>query len=373
MTAPDQAVEQAQALIEFERYDQALELLGRRVAEDPDDLDAWINMAFCHTCKGEPEQALQAADQALRLAPENYSALMQRAQAMVQHGGWLTVEPVLREAVRVAPEKSYPRAMLADTVWRVALVRYARTSGGGKISADATDRISREAADLAMEALRLGPEDIYAHEVAQRIASACGNRTVSDQLDEAILRIDPTHPGAVGRQTQRAATSPGVGATRAAELYADALSGQPDHLYMQQQLDRATYRLLRGTRWLALVCLLTAGAMINLFPSADRPAPALPVPIGQRLWVVVIMAAVWGFGAWRRYRKLRVGVRLNVRSLLRRGRWARIVAAQSGWALLCALLVAGPPWSALSGPRLLFWTGLVPIAATILFDKKKTR
>ncbi|MFI6690040.1 hypothetical protein [Streptomyces sp. NPDC050485] len=194
-----------------------------------------------------------------------------------------------------------------------------------------------------MEALLLGPENIYAHEVAQRIASSVGNGTVSDQLDEAILRIDPTHPEALARQTEKAAQAPSVSATRAAELYADALAGQPDSPAMRQQLDRATYRLLRGTQWLALLCLVVAGAMVNLFPSDYHPAPELPLPTGQRLWAIAIMAVIWALGAWRCHRKLRADAQLNLRSLIRHGRWARVVLAQSGWAMLCALLIAGPP------------------------------
>ncbi|MEU1158410.1 hypothetical protein ABZ369_36180, partial [Streptomyces sp. NPDC005918] len=62
---------------------------------------------------------------------------------------------------------------------------------------------------------------------------------------------------------------------------------------------------------------------------------------------------------------------LNVRSLLRRGRWARVVVAQAIWAMLCALLIAELPWTDLSIPQLLFWAGLIPTAATIWFDRKK--
>ncbi|MGW2790037.1 tetratricopeptide repeat protein [Streptomyces sp. NPDC001251] len=375
MTELHPTVEQAQALIDFERYDQALALLGRRVAEDPDDVRAWVKIGYCRFHTDGPKQALEAADEALEITPEDYGALMLRAQAMTDDEGWLNVEPsLLREAVRVAPHDSYARATLADAVWRVALVRFALArGGGGKLTAADADRVSREAADLAMEALRLGPEDIYAHEVAQRIASASGNETVSDQLHEAILRIDPTHFEAVARQTKKAAQAPGVSAAQAAELYADALAGHPESPSMQQQLDQATYRLLRGTRWLALLCLIVPAAMINLFPSDDQPSPELPLPIGQRLWSIVIMAAIWAFGAWCRYRRLRTGTRLNLRSVIRRGRWARVVAAQSGWAMACVLLMAGCPWTDLSGPRLLFWAGLAPMAATIWFDRNKAR
>ncbi|MFD9903168.1 tetratricopeptide repeat protein [Streptomyces sp. NPDC059063] len=366
-------VEQAQALIELDRYDQALALLGRRVAEAPDDVRAWVKIGYCHLNTEQLARAGEAADEALKLAPEDYGALMLRAQVMVRDNGWLKVEPVLREAIRVAPYDSYPRAMLADAVWRRALVDFANATGAKRLSNSDIDGVSREAADLVMEALRLGPEDVYAHEVAQRIASAAGNGTVADQLDEAILRINPQHGEALARQTHKAAEAPGVGATQAAELYADALAAEPNSRSMQEQLDHATYRLLRGTRWLAVLCVLLAGAMIDLFPSDDRPATELPVPLAQRLWILVVMAVIWAFGAWRRYRRLRAGVQLNVQSLIRRGRWARVVLAQAGWAMLCAVLIAEVPWTDRSAPVFIFWAGLAPTAATIWFDRKKTR
>ncbi|WP_030560060.1 tetratricopeptide repeat protein [Streptomyces aureocirculatus] len=366
-------VEQAQALIELERYDQALALLGRRLAEAPDDVRAWVKTGYCHLHTEQPARAAQAAAEALRLAPEDYGALMLSAHATVRDNGWLKVEPVLREVIRVAPHDAYAHAMLADAVWRRDLVEHAKATGARQISHGEADRASRAAADLAMEALRLGPEEVYAHEVAQRIASVAGNGTVADQLDEAILRIDPQHAEALARQTQKAAQAPGVSASRAAGLYADALAVDPQSAPMREQLDHATYRLLRGTRWLAVLCVVTAGAMIDVFPSDDRPAPELPLPVGQRLWILVIMAAIWGFGAWRRYRRLRAGVQLNVRSLVRRGRWARVVLAQAGLAMVCAVLIAEIPWEGRDTPRLLFWAGLLPTAATIWFDKRKTR
>ncbi|MFF8643034.1 tetratricopeptide repeat protein [Streptomyces sp. NPDC015345] len=373
MSTPTPVLDQAQALIELERYGQAQTLLARHLAEDPGDVRAWVKIGYCHLNTEQPAQALAAADEALRLAPEDYGALRLRAQAMVRDNGWLKVQPVLREMIRVAPHDSFAHAMLADAVWREALVRHARESGAGQITHEAADRVTREAADLAMEALRLGPEDVYAHEIAHRIASTAGNGTVSDMLDEAILRIDPHHAEALARRTRKAAQAPGVGAARATELYADALAAEPGSPSMRQALDHATYRLLRGTRWLAVLCVVLAGAMVDVFPADERTAPELPVPIGQRLWFLFIMAVIWAFGAWRRYRRLRAGVQLNVRSLVRRGRWARAVLAQAGWAMVCALLIAEIPWTDRAVPQIIFWAGLVPTAATIWFDKKKAR
>ncbi|MFJ2770935.1 tetratricopeptide repeat protein [Streptomyces sp. NPDC087300] len=365
-------VEQARALLELERYDQAGALLGRRIAEDPTDIRAWVSIGYCHLNTQRVAEAGEAAAEALKLDPEDYGALRLSAQAMVRDNGWLHVQPVLRDLIRIAPEDPFAYAMLADAVWRAALVTYAKESGARQISAQDIDRISGEAAELAMEALRLGPEDVYVHEIAHRIASSAGNSTVADQLDAAILRIDPTHGEALARRTKKAAEAPGVGAGQAADLYADALAADPGSPAMRQQLDHATYRLLRGTRWLAVICVLAAGAMVNLFPSAEDPGPELPIPLGQRLWVLFVMAAIWAFGAVRRYRRLRAGVQLNVRSVIRRGRWARVVLAQAAWAMLCALLIAEIPWTDRAVPQLVFWAGLAPTAATIWFDRKKS-
>ncbi|MFE9408136.1 tetratricopeptide repeat protein [Streptomyces sp. NPDC006704] len=373
MTTPHPVLEQAAALLDFERYDQARALLSGRLAEDPGDVRAWVMLGHCHLAAEEPKRALEVSAEALKLAPEDYGALMLRAHAMTRDEGWRTVEPVLREAIRIAPEEPVPRAMLADAVFREAVIQYARTSGVTRLEFSDIDRVSHEAAEIAMEALRLGPGSVYAHEVAQRIASLSGNGTVADQLDEAILRLDPHHHEALARRTEKAAKAPGVHAARATELYADALSSHPDSPQMRQRLDHATYRLLRGTRWLAVLCVVVAGGMINLFPSDDGPVPELPLPIGRRLWCVVVMAAIWGFGAWRRYRKLRAGAQLNVRSLIRRRLWARVVLAQAAWATTCALLIAAPPWSGLGVPRILFWAGLLPTAATLWFDRNRIR
>lgn len=57
MTTLHPTVEQAQALIDFERYDQALALLGRHLAEDPGDIRAWVKIGYCHLNTEGPRQA----------------------------------------------------------------------------------------------------------------------------------------------------------------------------------------------------------------------------------------------------------------------------------------------------------------------------
>jgi hypothetical protein len=85
------------------------------------------------------------------------------------------------------------------------------------------------------------------------------------------------------------------------------------------------------------------------------------------------MVAIWGFGALLRYYRMRKGVQLNIRSLVRRGRWARIALGQAALTTLCALLISQIPWTGRSVPEFLFWVGLVVPLSTMAYDRRKTR
>ncbi|MGW0879689.1 tetratricopeptide repeat protein [Streptomyces sp. NPDC002671] len=371
MTALHPAVEKAEALIQLDRLDEAKALLGQRLAEDPDDIRAWAKLARARLI-GEREgaEALEAVERALALDPEDIGALLTRASALRQVGRFPETEGVLREVIRLAPEYWYGYALLANWLWRIRFIA-AGQANGGEVPRHAMDAALQEAGELAQEAIRLGPEEVQAYETAWLIADMAGNRTVADMMDEAILRLDPMHQQALARRTEKAAAAPGVKAAEAATLYADALAAAPESASMLQGLDDASYRLLRGVRWLALLCVGLAGAMLDLFATEGHVQRELPVALAQRLWTLVPFAAIWAVGALLRYRRLRTGVQYNLRSLIRRRRWPRIVLGQAAWAMLCALLLTQVPWTARTVPQFIFWAGLVPTAATIWFDRRR--
>ncbi|MFE1309255.1 tetratricopeptide repeat protein [Streptomyces sp. NPDC058755] len=371
MTTVHPALERADALYELRRYDEAKTVLGQRLTEDPEDVRAWVRLARCHLrLENEADQALEATERALALAPEDIPALIQRAYALRAVDRFPETEGVLREVIRLDPEYWVGYAMLGDWLWRIKAYRYGRENGGRHPGNRIPQVFLEESGELAKEAMRLAPEEVFPLEVAWLIANMAGNGTVADMLDQAILRLDPNHPQALARQTQKNAETPGVKAAEAATLYADALAVAPDSATMQQGLDDASYRLLRGVRWLAMLCMLFAAAGIDLFTEGQAQR-ALPLPLGQRLWDLIPMTAIWAVGALLRYRRLRMGVRYNLRSLINRRRWPRIVLAQAAWAMLCALLLSQVPWTERTVPEYVFWAGLIPTAATILFDRRK--
>ncbi|MET9290918.1 tetratricopeptide repeat protein [Streptomyces sp. NPDC003077] len=348
-------VARAEALVDLGRYDEAKAVLAARLQEDPTDLPGWLELTRCHLAAKETDQAVEASEEALKLAPEEYAALHMRARALRQAGRMEETGAALRQAIRVDPHRWTAYATLAE------------------IQPWLSDGDRQEGLRFGREAVRLAPEEPLAYESLYKAALIAGDHEVGRWTLTELRRLDPTNALAVVMQTDDAVRSPGVKAAAAADLYADALTTVPDSPWLRGGLDGATYRLLRGTRWLALLCVAAAGAMVDVFPKEGEVPRELPIPLGNRLWVLVVMAAIWAFGAWRRYRKLRAGVQLNVRSLIRRGRWSRIVLAQAAWAMLCALLISQVPWTTRTPSQALFWAGIVPTLATIWFDRKKKR
>lgn len=374
-TAQRPEVERADALIDLKRYKEARELLSRWLAQNPEDAHAWGLLAHCHVYgEKDPDAALEASERALAIDPEYVYGLIIRSHALrAADGRWMEAEDVLREVIRLRPDYWLGYTLLADLVFRKRLVQYSQVQGKNQLQHHEVDQLVREAADLAMQALRLGPEEVHAHEVAQLIASLAGDRTVTDELDRAILRLEPHHQHALARQTHNAASAPGVRAAQAATLYADALASAPHSSSMQRGLDAASYRLLRGVRWLALLCLAFAGVMLDLYVTEGEVQRELPLSLGQRLWFLVPAGVIWTLGALLRYRRLRAGVKINLRSVVHRRKWARVVLAQASWAMLCALLLAEVPWTERAVPQVLFWAGLLPTAATIWFDRNRNQ
>ncbi|MEU9090076.1 tetratricopeptide repeat protein [Streptomyces sp. NPDC048428] len=365
------AVERADLLNDLKRYEEARELLARRLAEDPEDIRAWVELARSHVeDKEDGAKALEATEQALALNAEDIGALLMHARALRVGGRFPETEGVLREVIRLAPDYWFGYARLADWLWRIRMISSGQANGGTARREDLVAAL-READLMAQEAIRLGPEKVYAYEVAWLIADMSANRGLADRMDEAILRLDPQHELALARWTKKAATAPGVRAKEAATLYSDALASAPGSASMQRGLDAASYRLLRGVRWLALLCLALAAVGIDLFATDGETQRELPLVLGQRLWDLVPMAAIWALGALLRYRRLRAGIRVNLYSLIRRLAWSRVVLGQAAWAMLCALLITQIPWTERTVPMVLFWAGLVPALATMWFDRPR--
>ncbi|MFF9211775.1 MULTISPECIES: tetratricopeptide repeat protein [unclassified Streptomyces] len=354
MSTAHPVAEQARALLDLGRPEDAGTLLARRLAEDPTDVPAWVLLARCHRMAKNDAEALTALDEALRLAPEHYDAVHLRAHVL--RGLRRRDEAVVaaREAIRINPQWWGAYALLAEL-----LCLPPRTMDD-----------YREGVDLAEQAIRLAPDEADAYMTMWKIAAVAGNAEAMDALEQHVLRCDPQHAFALSQQIARRAKDNDVKDRDVASAYAAALTAQPQSWALRGGLERAVYRVLRGTRLPALLCLLFAALAQDLGPATGTPA-TLPVPLGTRLWVLFLMGVVGAAGVWWRHRRLSPGVRMSLRSVARTWRWARIVLAQAAWTMLCALAILLPPWTDRLPPRLLIAAAVLPTLATIWFDRKK--
>ncbi|MFE5295492.1 tetratricopeptide repeat protein [Streptomyces sp. NPDC056632] len=345
-------VERARVLYEMMRPEEAHALLGPALAEDPDDHRAWSLLGQVLWTLGRDSEAYAAAMEALRLEPGFLDAHCVRGYALRTLGRLEEAEAAQREAMRIDPYAWGPRRQLAELLLELA-----------------PDR-PEEALEHAQVAVKEGPEVAYCWVTLHKVATFHQRPDLAEEAIRQIIRIDPTHTLAVTVSTEREAARPGTSAARAADLYAGGLAAAPHSEALREDLDRAVYRMLRGTRWLALLCLVMTAVTTDVFPTEGEPKE-LPVDLGTRLWALTLMGAVWGFGAWRRYRRMRTGARLTVLSLVRRSFWPRVVLCQATWATLCALLLVLVPWTDRTVPQVLFWLGLVPNLLSITHDRDK--
>ncbi|MFJ3584985.1 tetratricopeptide repeat protein [Streptomyces sp. NPDC090127] len=346
-------VERAEALYGMERYEEGLALVDRRLAEAPDDHEAWTTRARCLRTLDRFEESLAAAEEALKLEPELADGHFMRGCALRSLRRLPEADLAQREAIRLAPYRWGPRVQRAEMLIFIGT--------------------KEEALQEAHEAVRRGPDEVATWHTMYKVAAFNGRNDLVQESVRQLLRIDPTDSLAVGDVTWHEANKPGTTAERAADLYAGALAAVPDSASLRGDLDRAVYRMLRGTRWLALLCLVMAAVTLDVLPVGGEEPKDLPVHLGTRLWALALMAAVWGFGAWRRHLRMRAGARMAVRDLVRRLFWPRVVLGQAALATLCAVLIVLVPWTDRTIPQVLFWLGLVPNLLSITHDRDKVR
>lgn len=344
---------QAAALIELGKFDKAKELLARRLAGNPDDGLAWVRMALCHNSTSDFEEALHASQEALRRDPEDFSAHRFRSFALRRLARSEESVAAAREAVRVLPDHWAGYVALSE-----ALIY-------------PPDRWP-QAYEAAVTAVRLGPEEIKTHYALWKASLALGRSDVCQQAVREILRIDPSNAWALQELATRKAHSKDAKLPEVAQGYVQALAAAPGNQGMRRGLEGALFRMVRGTRWLALLCLLIAAVTARVFPTGDDPT-ALPAPLDTRLYALVLMAAVWALGAWRAYRKLPQGAKLGVWSLVRREFWVKVSLYEAVWSTVCAVLIVTVPWTDRMILQVLTHAGWVPPLITIWFERAALR
>ncbi|KOU24805.1 hypothetical protein ADK52_13350 [Streptomyces sp. WM6372] len=309
------ALQQAEALFDLGRHEQAAALAARHLAGAPDDAAALVLLARCRHRLGDERQALTTVEHALHVAPESVSARLVHTHVLLALKEHKQAEESARRAVELAPQfwaSHYTLGIVLDR-------------GGRR-------KRKRAAYESARTAVALAPEESDAYVLLGLTAHRTGNHRVARQAYETALRLNPDSSAAHNNLSllhlHRHWLRPGSW-TRAAEGFVQAAALDLDDRHARYNLENLAWETLMGSRWVAF-----AGTVAVALGSAHLRAGAA----GTDALVTCLACAavlVGGWGGWLLWQARRVPPHLR-RPLLLVARGCREVL---GMALPVALLI----------------------------------
>jgi tetratricopeptide (TPR) repeat protein len=185
LTAADPV--RVELLCDLERWADALPLVSRLLAGEPENDVAWCLLAQCHLGLGRPEPALSAARSAAALAPDSEWPYRLASFAATNLGRHDEAVRAARESVRLEPEAWQTHVRLAAAVAR-------RDAGLSR-----RDRRNRpgpdEAAVAADRALALAPDEPQVQLIHGSVAAARGRPAEAERAYRLALALDPQSSG----------------------------------------------------------------------------------------------------------------------------------------------------------------------------------
>ncbi|MFI5980642.1 tetratricopeptide repeat protein [Streptomyces sp. NPDC051555] len=298
------ALQQADALFELGRHEQAAALAAEHLAGAPDDATALVLLARCRHRLGDEQQALTTVEHALRVAPESVSAWLLRTHVLLALTEYERAEGSARRAVELAPQLWASHYTLG-----IALDRGVRR------------KHKRAAHESARTAVALAPEESDAHVLVGVTAHHTRDYRVAQQAYETALRLDPDNSTAHNNLSllllRRRWLRPGSW-TRAAEGFVQSAALDRDDRHGRYNLERMAWGTLMGSRWVAFVgSIAVALGSAHLRAGADG-ADALVTHL------TCAAVLVGGWGGWLAWQARRVPPHLR-RTLLLVARGCRPV------------------------------------------------
>ena len=242
--APTQ-LDRAKALSDVGRHDEAVAILRRLAAAEPDDAAVLCELARAYLGKNDHEAALETARRAVSSDPENEFACRLASSALGDLGRHREAIAPARQAVTLAPGVWQTHACMA-----VAL-------------ANVWPR-SPEARSAASHAVELAPSTAETHLVVGMVAAAAGDDRVAQRAYQSALAIDPqlgaAHEGLarLHLHTRTGIHGP-AGLANASRGFATALRTNVRDTKTRHSLDAALRSFLSTLSYLVLGTILVCG------------------------------------------------------------------------------------------------------------------
>jgi len=225
------------------RWADALRALAPVVAAEPDNVDALLLAAQCHLGLGDAASALAAAAAAGSLRPESSRAAVLQSAALARQQRHRDARTAADEAVRLAPDdpSAHQQRIAVDVVSR-------RVTAGGRASAEM--------------ALRLAPNEPAVHVEVGNLELVDRRLHAGMEHYRTALRIDPDNRAA---SYNLALLGNRAGGWReSVRLLLGLIRADPD----DPRYTTSLRTVLSGV--LILVGLVCAVAALSLTPSAER-------------------------------------------------------------------------------------------------------
>lgn len=316
------ALQRAGALCELGRFTEAAGLLRQTIASGSQNPDAWSLLAAAELGAGNADDALEAAEKAISMAPESEWPHRVASAALGRSGRREESVGHAREAVRIDPSS-----------WR-ALTRLARS-----LTYKSSDL--PEAHELAAQAVALAPNSAETHLTAGVVATASKNRPEAEAAFRQALALDPQNSAAhneLARMRMRGRTlSDPARLADAATGFATSVGVDPRAAQARRNLELVLRVFLARA---AYFLFLDAYLVGRIGSDATR--------MTTRLLPVALLALPAGY-AWRFVGRLNADLRRYLLRLLTHERKISLAVCLDAMAVICLLAAAGVPQSSRAG------------------------
>ncbi len=161
----------AQALMDIERWGEAVAILNKGLSANPDNHWILCSLAVSHLNMGLPDRAMEYADRAVSVAPEEEWGHRLRSVILLRQKKAGEALRSAREAVRIAPE--WPTALYTLTQALIA------------------NKLLDEARETGEKLRRIAPESEISHEALGNVALEKRRWAEAEEHFEEALRINP--------------------------------------------------------------------------------------------------------------------------------------------------------------------------------------
>lgn len=261
------AVRMAGAYADGQQWDRALTVLAPVIAANPTHARALCIVAVCHLGLRDPATALSAANSAAAAAPDDEWAARLQSASLRALGRGKQARVAADRAVRLAPMNSFAHVERAQ-----ADVSARRLTKPGKAS--------------AAQAVRLAPGHADVHVTMGNVWLVQGQRGKAEAAYREALRIDPNNVAAQHNLANLAASRSQLGT--AARLLIGLIRADPT-----SAVYAATLRGLLSAA-IGLAAMVCGVAALFVVPGGGRPQ-ATPAALAATLlvWVVVQGGLAW--------------------------------------------------------------------------------